>query len=528
MDFFSNVGTDSKKAIENESLPQQVNTEVSSPENLDDNFSDIKIPKKITAIEIVERYDTDKKKGLTSEQVKGRYSEGLINGNVRKKGRSVAKIIFSNTFTFFNMIYLAFGIAYIAFAQWKQLSFLFVIVANTLIAIIQEIKSKRTLEKLNLVNSPTVKVIRDGKSSKVRSDSLVLDDIQILENGNQITADSVILEGAVEVNEAVLTGESESVYKKKGETLFAGSYITSSSCVARVDKIAKYNYIESLSDKAKMYRKPRSEMLSSLRSILIGVAIIVLPMMFFLWQTNAQAYNGNTNLIVGSENFIKTLNTTAGAIISMIPAGPFLLTSVALAVSVIRLAKHKTMVQELYCIEMLARVNVLCLDKTGTITDGTMRVVDCIDVRNETTNNFTIKEIMCALLKSLSDNNMTSIALKDYFGMPRNNTLKTTAILPFSSNRKLSAVSFGSDGTYILGAPEYVMKTGTSRISELTEKYAKEGYRVLLLAYSSSEIYEGKLPTIKRPVAVIVIEDHIRPDAGKTIDWFKNNGVAVK
>ena len=486
----------------------------------------IKKLRSIPDISVAERFDVPASSGLTSEQVDSRIEEGYVNIDTAKKGKSVAKIVFGNIFTFFNIIYIIIASVLIAYKQFSNSMFILIIVVNTAIAIIQELKAKKTLDKLNLVTVPKVTVIRDGKRQEISVDQLVLDDIMLVENGAQISADSVVVDGMVEVNESILTGESEAVTKRAGDTLFAGSFVVSGKCSAKVDKVGKFNYISSLTGQAKQYKKPNSQILGSLKKVLVFVAVIIIPTTACLWMINYKAFSQHPP--VGQDVFIATLNKTAGSIISMILACPFLLTIVALAVSFIRLAKRKTMVQELYCIEMLARVDCLCLDKTGTITDGTMRVVECIDLRTGN-NPLTIKEIVGSMNSALKENNMTGKALKKFFGSPRQPQLESVTNLPFNSQRKLSAVTFKGNGTYFLGAPEFVLRTPNSRVDDLVKKYAEQGLRVLLLAHSTMGILEeSKLPTVRRPIAVIVIEDTIRKDAEDTIKWFKKNNVEVK
>lgn len=493
---------------------------------------------KALSIESVERFVVSKTDGLTEQQVALRQEQGLVNVDTTKRGKSIAGIVFSNVFTFFNIIYMIIAVVLCLYGLAAQCSFLPVVIANTAIAIIQEIKSKLTLDKLNLITQPKVKVVRNGQVSEISVDQLVLDDVVEIANGAQISADCEVLDGFVEVNESILTGESDAVTKRVGDVLLAGSYVVSGSCTARVCKVGKFNYVASLSGKAKQYNKPRSQMLKSLRGILVFIAIIVVPMTVGLYVVNA-SYNylhseSYSPSIGAFENFsllnldIKALNLTAGSIISMIPAGPFLLTSVALAASFLRLAKKNTMVQELYCIEMLARVDTLCLDKTGTITDGTMRVEESIDLRPNN-STWTIREIMSSMNAALAADNMTSRALKKFFGCPKKPALQAVSTIPFSSERKFSAVSFRGEGTFILGAPEYVLRTHNQRVDDLVKKYAEQGLRVLLLAHSATTIYDSaNLPQARRPIAVIVIEDHIRSDATDTIQWFVDNGVQIK
>ncbi len=474
----------------------------------------------------VQRFVREKDCGLTEQEVQLRNEQGLVNVDASQKSKTVWQIIVANVFTFFNMIYLVFTVLLCLNGLWEQCTYVPVVIANTTIAIIQEIKSKRTLDKLKLITQPQIKVMRDGVWSESPVDSLVLDDIIMLANGAQISADCTVIDGYVEVNEAILTGESDAVTKKVGDTLYAGSFVVSGNCVARVSAVGKFNYIAGLTGRAKQYQKPRSQMLKSLNKILVFVAIIVVPMTVGLYMVNASYFGTELSFKLHTE----ALKLTSGSIISMIPAGPFLMTSIALAVSFLRLAKRKTMAQELYCIEMLARVDTLCLDKTGTITDGTMQVIENIDLRaNSSHASYTVREIISSMNTALKADNMTSKALKKYFGCPKNPSMQSVTVVPFSSERKLSAVSFKGEGTYFLGAPEYVLKTQNQRVSDLVKKYAEQGLRVLLLAHSTTTMSNPQnLPQVRRPVAVIVIEDHIRSDAEETIEWFKKNGVDIK
>lgn len=489
-------------------------------------------------INSAERFDVQENLGLTDEQVETRWEQGLVNVDTTRRGKSIARIVFSNLFSFFNVIYMVIAVVLCVYGLASQCSFLPVVIANTAIAIVQEIKSKVTLDKLNLITEPKAVAVRNGQIVELSVNDLVLDDVIQLASGAQISADCEVVRGFVEVNESILTGESDAVTKRAGDVLYAGSFVVSGNCTAKVCKVGKFNYIASLSGKAKQYSKPRSQMLKALKGILVFIAIIVVPMTVGLYIVNASYNYQNSpdfNAGIGAfEDFsllnldIKALNFTAGSIISMIPAGPFLLTSVALAASFLRLAKKKTMVQELYCIEMLARVDTLCLDKTGTITDGTMRVEESIDLRPGS-SNLTIREIMSSMNSALGEDNMTAKALKKFFGCPKKPALQPVATVPFSSERKLSAVSFKGEGTYIVGAPEYVLKTHNQRVDDLVKKYAEQGLRVLLLAHSTTTIYNSEtLPQARRPIAVIVIEDHIRSDASDTIEWFVKNGVTIK
>jgi len=462
----------------------------------------------------VKRVRTDYNYGLTQDQVNERIQKEQTNETPNQSVKTYKKIFLENTITFFNILCLAIAISLICVGAWSNCIFMTIIIINTTIGIIQEVKAKKTIEKLSLLTAPSVKVMREGTEETITMNEVVIDDILILSNGKQIVADSVVVEGSIEVNESMLTGESLPIKKKVGDTIFAGSFVVSGNCKARVEKVGKNNYIQQLAAKAKQYKRPKSELFNSLKMIIKVIGTIIIPIAVLMYINNYRA----------TKSLVETITQTAGSIVGMIPAGMFLLSSVALTVSVIKLARRKALVQDLYCVEMLARVNVLCLDKTGTITDGTMKVYNCLQLNN---TPFTLKRIMGSMLSALGDNNQTSQALINYFGY--NKELKPTATVPFSSSRKLSAVSFENAGTYIMGAPEFVIPNcEDEKLNNMIEQYAKDGYRVLLLAHSTSNIVKDNPPSNRTPVALLILEDRIRDDAISTISWFKNNGVKVK
>lgn len=462
------------------------------------------------------RFAPTAKNGLTSSQVEHRIAEGQVNKVENKNVKSYAQIFLSNIFTFFNILCFAIAIALIVVgAPVSMLIFMVTISANLLIGIIQEIKAKKTIEKISLVVSPTATIVRDKQESEIPVSEIVLDDIMVLTSGKQIPADSIVLEGEIEVNESLLTGESVSVKKKKGDVLYSGSFVVGGKCFARVDKVGEDCYTAKLAAKAKRYQKPKSELLNSLNTIIKVIGVIIIPLAVLTFLSVYKSEGTITDAI----------QYTAGSAIGMIPAGMFLLTSVALAVGVIKLAAKRTLVQDLYSIEMLARADVLCLDKTGTITDGTMKVYSVVQIGNGVEHN--IGDVMGSMLTALDDNNLTSRALATHFGYSKEYTAKT--ILPFNSTRKLSGVTFKNGMTYAYGAPEFVMKGKANADTErIVKQYAQKGFRVLLLVKCDGEIANDSLPAKRTPVAVIVIEDHIREDAPKTIQWFKDNGVQIK
>ena len=468
----------------------------------------------------VKRIKTDYQTGLTSEQVQERISKGQINIAPNTNNKTIGSIIFENIFTFFNLLCFLVAAALIAVniiykQNWNNLLFMVTIVINILIGIGQEIKAKHTIEKLSLLAAPVVKVVRNGDEDNIKADEVVIDDVVILSTGKQIVADCVVIEGNIEVNESMLTGESVPIKKKVGDTLLAGSFVVSGHCHARVEKVGTNCYIQQLAISAKKYRKPKSELFSSLKVIIKVIGILIVPITIAMFIVSIRQPNAT---------IASAITTTAGSTIGMIPAGMFLLCSISLTVSVIKLARKKALVQDLYCVEMLARVNVLCLDKTGTITDGTMKVFNCVQL---TSTDQTVKRIMGSMLSALGDNNQTSQALINYFGY--NKEMSPVITIPFSSSRKLSAVTFDTYGTYIMGAPEFVMPNmKDTKLKTMIEQYAKDGYRTLLLAHSKKSIQKDTLPEERDAIALIILEDHIREDAAKTIAWFKDNGVKVK
>ena len=472
----------------------------------------------------VDRYlDIPITQGLTTELVEKRVSEHLTNSSGEDKGKSYLEIVLSSIFTFFNMLYLAITILLIIVGRGDQLIFLFAVIPNILIGLVQEIISKKKVDKLRLMSAPVATVIRNSEKLEIPTGDVVLDDIIMYTSGKQICADSVVLDGSIEVNEALLTGEADAIPKTKGAKLFAGSFVSSGTCVARVDKVGKDCYINKLSAEAKKYSAPKSELLSTLRNVIRVITFIIFPVAILYLLSHmdgAFSWESIKNTIFNSNN----IASVSFIILAMIPAGLFLLTSVALVLGVMRLAKNNTLVQQLYCIETLARVDVLCLDKTGTITDGTMRVCDCVEVSNHT--DYTIREIIGSMMSSFKETNPTSEALIKYF--ETNTVLTPIEVIPFSSKRKYSAVTFEEEGTFIIGAPDFVIKDNFDKITTKVTRFSNQGCRVLVLGHLPSKMKSEELPKNVKPIALIVIQDHIRDDAAETIAFFKQNNVDVK
>ena len=475
----------------------------------------------------VKRYlNVTSSEGLSSAQVEKRKSQGLVNVTKNENGKTIIGIICSNVFTFFNLVFLILTILLCLVGSFGNLMFLTTVIPNLVIGIIQEIRAKIMIEKLSLMSAPTTTVVRDGKEVVIAVNELVLDDVMVLKNGKQICADAIVLDGNIEVNESMITGESDAIGKKPGDTLFSGSFVTSGSCYARADKIGKDSYIETLAGEAKKYRKPNSELLKSLNVIFKVVSFLIIPL-GILTFINIFGTGDIFNRLTDPNEFnilAEAVTRTAGSMIGMIPAGLFLLTSMALFVGVYRLGKNNTLVQELYCIETLARVDMLCLDKTGTITDGTMKVWDCIELNN--TTNYTIREIVGSMMNAFTDTNATSEALIKYFD--KNSILKPIATIPFSSKRKYSAVTFEGQGTFFLGAPEFVLSSRHEQINKKIERYTSQGCRVLAISHTNLKLKGEEVPKNAAAVALIVIQDHIREEAADTIKYFKRNGVQIR
>lgn len=464
--------------------------------------------------EDIVRFKVDLKKGLTEEQVEQRHTEGLANSPDTQVGKSIAMIFVTNIFTFFNMLFFGIAIVLIAIGEYYNLLFLGTVLSNMIIGIVQEIRAKKQIDQLSLMFAPTAAVIRGGEKVDIPVDEVVLDDVLVFKSGKQIGCDCILKEGTIEVNESLITGESHAINKRVGDILYSGSYVVGGTGLAIADKVGSASYVEKLATGAKKHKNAKSDILNSLNLILKIVSIIIIPLAAL---TFINSYNG--------DKLNEAIKSTTGAMISMIPAGLFLLTTVALTVSVIRLAKKKVLVQELYCIEMLAKIDILCLDKTGTITDGTMKVIDSVQLENR--GDYTIREIIGSMMNAFPESNATSNALIEHYG--KNSILKADGIIPFSSQRKYSAVSFGKLGYYVIGAPEIVLnETNYAKIQKRVERFAEQGCRVIVLAHTKSNINPDSRPKSTTALAVIAIQDHIRDDAEQVIAYFKNNEVDVK
>ncbi|MGN1201189.1 MAG: HAD-IC family P-type ATPase [Candidatus Caccovivens sp.] len=460
------------------------------------------------------RYQTDKEHGLSEEQINERIEHKLVNDTKIKTSNSYLAIICKNVFTIFNCIWLFIAVALMCVNAWSDLLFLFVVIANTAISIFQEIKAKNTVEKLSMVTAPKIKVIRMGLQLEVKGEDLLLDDIIVLENGNQIPADCIIVEGNVEANESLLTGESNLIKKQEGDILLAGSFLVAGLCYARVDKVGKNNYIQTVAERTKDFKPQTSNLFKDLNNLIKIIIVILIPVGVL---TFCKEY-----LMAGS-TVQESVTSTSGALTGMIPAGMYLLITVGLSVGVIKLARKKTLVKNLYSIEMLARANVLCLDKTGTITDGTMNVVEVVPQDNVKIEN--IQKVMKVILANQKTMNATSVALLEHFGKETGNVKE---VIEFSSQRKYSATTLANGKTYFIGAVGFIKCAITSAQKKLMESYMEKGYRVISFVEDANPYNEKMAGKRGKLLAFFVLEDHIRKDAVETIDWFKKNNVDIK
>ena len=523
---------------ENQKDTERVSQEERQNKNFLALFPKKKEKKKKQAVPVqnVQRFNATANEGLSYAQVSERIEQGLVNKSGKKYSKSYKSIFFGNLCTGFNLLCAIAAIALLlARAPLSQYLFVLIFMANTTVGIVLEIRAKRKLDKLSILSSPTANVMRNGKKTEIPVEELVVDDILILSAGQQVPADCIAVEGMAELNESLLTGESVPIKKEDGDLLYAGSFIASGRIAVRVDKIGENTYISKLTSRAKKYKRPNSEIMNSISLFIRVIAFLIIPVAIAMFFTNYKAIGGSwenlqqaggfwKNLFAGNRNLSETIQRTASVVIGMIPSGLLLLTTVALSTGIIRLAKYNTLVQDMYSLEMLARVNVLCLDKTGTITDGRMKVSDCILLN--TTSEYGVDDILGSMLASLNDNNQTSIALYERFG--HSSALQPIATLPFSSARKLSAVTFEEAGTYVMGAPEFVLRPVPTRIDKIVKQYAQMGLRVLVLAHANGQIQGDKVPTGLRAVSIITLSDNIRPDAIDTIKWFRENDVNVK
>lgn len=464
------------------------------------------------------RFNADIRYGLNSDQVNEYFENGWSNEPVEPPSKTVPEIIKSNLFTYFNLVFAVLAALLILAGSFRNLTFLPVILANLFIGIIQEIRAKNTLDKLSVLNAPKALVVREGRQFSIPAEELVLDDIVIFKAGNQICADAIVIDGEVSVNESLLTGESDEISKKPGDELMSGSFIVSGECYARLDKVGEDSYISKLTLEAKaMNSEEQSEMIRVLDKLVGAVGILIIPIGLLLF---------GQQFFFSGASFSKSITSMVAAVIGMIPEGLYLLASVALVVSVMRLASKKVLVHDMKCIETLARVNVLCVDKTGTITENTMEVNGEIPMDGYDSQSMApLKQIISDFASAMSSDNITMKAMKDYFNKPSGR--KAVSVSPFSSQFKYSGAAF-EDGSYVLGAPEFVLREDYDNYREQIEQYSSEGYRVLVFGIYDGVI-DGKALTGKvTPLGLVFLSNPIRKEATETFKYFENQGVEIK
>ena len=464
------------------------------------------------------RYTVDKKNGLSSAQVHEYVQNGWTNKAVEPPTKTIPKIIKSNLLTYFNLVFAVLAVLLTVAGSFRNMSFLLIVVANLLIGIVQEIRAKKVLDRLSVLNSPTALVIRDGQQAEIPAEELVLDDIVIFRAGNQICADAIVVDGEVAVNESLLTGETDEIFKKPGDTLMSGSFVVSGECCARLENVGADSYISQLTLEAKaMNCKEQSEMIRVLDKLVGVVGILIIPLGLLLF---------GQQFFVSKASFSSSIVSMVAAVIGMIPEGLYLLASVALAISVIRLSSQKVLVHDMKCIETLARVDVLCVDKTGTITENNMQVISTIPMEgyNPSTGSG-LKTMISDLVVSMPDGNITMQALKRFFKTPSDK--KADVVIPFSSTYKYCGAAFSGDA-YVLGAPEFVLREDYDKFKVLIENYSSDGYRVLVFGRYSG-VPDGKeLTEAVTPLGLILLANPIRKDAPETFRYFAEQGVAIK
>lgn len=506
------MGDNEELSVDQETVDQKVDQpeigDEPQPQNSTDDFD----PKKHTRVQTGANGELCFQ-GLTQAEVEARIADGQVNAIQDSSNRSVKDIVMGNTLTFFNFINIVLLALVLSVRSYKNMLFIFIIIANTLIGIFQEIKAKITLDKLKILTVSHVDVIRDGVKKSITVSELVKDDVILLKSGGQIPADGVILDGEVDVNESLLTGESDSIHKTCGSKVLSGSFVTSGKAMCLLTEVGHDCYMEKLSSEAKQFKRYKTELQRNLDTILKFISIIIVPLGIILF---AKQY-----WISGSTYEQAALDTVA-AVLGMIPEGLVLLTSVALALGAVRLARRSTLVRELFCIETLARVDTLCLDKTGTITEGHL----CVQGEESVKEDVDLEQLMGRMVSALGDENETFQALRQHY--KRNQSTNTKLVLPFSSERKFSGVVFEGEGTYLMGAYQFIFPQADPAVLEKIAEYASQGLRVLTIAHSPNEMTDYTLAEDFEIVGFVFMTDVVRKNAPDILGYFEEQGVDLK
>lgn len=464
----------------------------------------------------MERIAADPQSGLSAEQVKRRFAQGENNYKVESSTLSVSEIVRSNVCTYFNLVFAVIAVLLAIVGAWSDMLFLPIIVANTCIGIIQEVHSKKVLDKLSILNAPHAVVIRDGKRQEIPADQLVLDDIVEFSAGSQIPADAKVVSGELQVNESLITGESDEIEKREGDSLLSGSFVVSGKACARLEKVGKDSYISKLTLQATKSKKgEQSEMIRSLNYLIMVMGIIIIPIGIALF-VQSFIYNEGT--------FHDSITGMVAAIIGMIPEGLYLLTSVALAVSSVRLAQKKVLIHDMKCIETLARVNVLCVDKTGTITEPGMHVYDFSVL--DGADQLEISQLLADFVAAQEKDNATMEALKAHFS--NGSGMRAREVYSFSSETKYSGAVMNDGKSYVIGAPEFVLRGQFAQYQEQIATYSSKGYRVLLFAQYEGTLDRKPLTEPVLPLCFVMLANPIRKGAKETFTYFAENDVDIK
>lgn len=464
----------------------------------------------------MERIAADPQSGLSAEQVKRRFAQGENNYKVESSTLSVPEIVRSNVCTYFNLVFAVIAVLLAIVGAWSDMLFLPIIVANTCIGIIQEVHSKKVLDKLSILNAPHAVVIRDGKRQEILADQLVLDDIVEFSAGSQIPADAKVVSGELQVNESLITGESDEIEKREGDSLLSGSFVVSGKACARLEKVGKDSYISKLTLQATKSKKgEQSEMIRSLNYLIMVMGIIIIPIGIALF-VQSFIYNEGT--------FHDSITGMVAAIIGMIPEGLYLLTSVALAVSSVRLAQKKVLIHDMKCIETLARVNVLCVDKTGTITEPGMHVYDFSVL--DGADQLEISQLLADFVAAQEKDNATMEALKAHFS--NGSGMRAREVYSFSSETKYSGAVMNDGKSYVIGAPEFVLRGQFAQYQEQIATYSSKGYRVLVFAQYEGTLDRKPLTEPVLPLCFVMLANPIRKGAKETFTYFAENDVDIK
>ena len=474
--------------------------------------------KKENVRRVLTKYD----KGLTNYQVNLRKSQGLSNNTQIKVNRTYLDIFLKNFVTFFNILLIAIGVILIAAGKWDSCVFLVILIANISIGLFQDIRAKRMVDKLSLTTKSKVKVVREGRIKFIDSEDIVLDDVLIIGNDEIIPCDGRVLTGTASLNESLLTGESLPVKKIVGDVVYSGTYVTNGDIRIRVEKVGSENYIQQLQAKSKVVKRQKSLIYKQLNYLFKIISIIVIVVGIFMLVE----YGYIKDAFSSWNSFVENVAIMAGSLVSMIPSGMYLLASTSLTVGALALMKRKVLVRDLYSVETLARVDTLCIDKTGTITDGTMSVYEIEFLKKNKFNKDKFDIVMSSFLNATKDTNFTSQALVDYFG--NKGVYKPKQVIPFDSSLKYSAATLEEVGTIVLGAYGFFNIIEDNEVKNKIDAYNKQGFRTLLVGFSEKAIINDKIPTKIIPIAVIVIQDHIRNNAKDTIKWFVENDVNIK